>query len=302
MDATSPGPGYSLALPDRPASPWLRLAHRWDPPPALCPGVGLVRTLKDFEFFLVLRGASWLWLADQDAHVPLPSGSLALIPPGLVHAYGETRCTHIAVHADLHAQPSLGVPAMMRLDGRRVAAGRVGINPTITLRWGVERIAYPLVQPLADPVGWERRFAPLLALYGSGTQRSASAQLVAAGILAAAFAEVWQGRAPADPVARVLAEVAAEHPARRHPLAELARRTGLGDTAFRAAVRRLTGTTPQAHLEQLRLERAAHLLASTSLPVLAVAEAVGYDDAFHFSRAFRRRHGHSPSRWRAGPV
>jgi len=61
-------------------------------------------------------------------------------------------------------------------------------------------------------------------------------------------------------------------------------------------VRRLTGTTFQAHLEQLRLERAAHLQASTSLPVQAVVEAVSYDDAFHFSRAFCRRHGHSPSR------
>ncbi len=284
-------------MPDQPANPWLRLAHCWDPPPVLCPGHGLVRTLMDFEFFLVVRGASWLWLAEQQAHVPLPTGSLALIPPGLCHAYGETRCTHLAVHADLHAAPEVGVPANMRLAGRLVESGPRGSNLLITLRWGRDLITYPLVQPV-DLARWQLLFAPLIAAYGGGTHRHRMTQVTTMGILAQAFSDAWRARSPADPVARVLADVAAEQPARRHSSGELARRAGLGETAFRAAVLRLTGRAPQAHLEHVRLQRAAHLLRSTSLPVQAVALAVGYDDPFHFSRVFKNSLGLSPHNWR----
>jgi AraC-like DNA-binding protein len=43
---------------------------------------------------------------------------------------------------------------------------------------------------------------------------------------------------------------------------------------------------------------AADLLLDTDATVAAVAHEVGYENAFAFSAAFKRTHGHSPTAWR----
>jgi AraC-like DNA-binding protein len=52
-------------------------------------------------------------------------------------------------------------------------------------------------------------------------------------------------------------------------------------------------------LEEVRRAAASRLLATTDLPLLAVAERLGYSDAANFTRAFRRWTGTTPGRWRA---
>jgi transcriptional regulator GlxA family with amidase domain len=51
------------------------------------------------------------------------------------------------------------------------------------------------------------------------------------------------------------------------------------------------GMTPHAYQQQLRLEAAQRLLATTQLPIAQVATQVGYTDAGYFSRLFRNRVG-----------
>jgi len=75
---------------------------------------------------------------------------------------------------------------------------------------------------------------------------------------------------------------------------ELARRTGLGQTALGAAFKAVTGRSPTAYLIQLRLDEARRLLRTTSLPVAKVAALVGMDDPAYFSRMFSRRFGTAP--------
>jgi len=48
------------------------------------------------------------------------------------------------------------------------------------------------------------------------------------------------------------------------------------------------------------MAHAAELLRRETLPVAAVARAVGYRQAAQFSKAFRRHHGHPPSAARPG--
>lgn len=57
-----------------------------------------------------------------------------------------------------------------------------------------------------------------------------------------------------------------------------------------------TGDTPIRHLINIRLERAKELLESGSVSSIQdVAASVGYEDAYHFSKLFKKRYGISPS-------
>lgn len=57
-----------------------------------------------------------------------------------------------------------------------------------------------------------------------------------------------------------------------------------------------TGDTPIRHLINIRLERAMELLqAGFPGSIQEVAEQVGYEDAYHFSKLFKKRYGFPPS-------
>lgn len=80
------------------------------------------------------------------------------------------------------------------------------------------------------------------------------------------------------------------------PLArsDLARRTGMSTRQLERLFRRYLGRTPTRFYLELRLERARHLLAQTSLSVLDVALACGFVSASHFSKCYREHFDRTP--------
>jgi AraC family L-rhamnose operon transcriptional activator RhaR len=58
------------------------------------------------------------------------------------------------------------------------------------------------------------------------------------------------------------------------------------------------GASPAAYVERVRLDRAAALLVRTATPIKQVAAVVGYPAVAPFTRAFARRHGQPPGRFR----
>jgi AraC-like DNA-binding protein len=91
-------------------------------------------------------------------------------------------------------------------------------------------------------------------------------------------------------------------PAHRWTVAELADRAGLSRAAFAARFARLVGEPPLTYLTGWRMTLAADLLRDTEETIAAIARAVGYDDPFAFSVAFKRVRGANPSHWRRGPA
>ena len=73
---------------------------------------------------------------------------------------------------------------------------------------------------------------------------------------------------------------------------------GLSVSRFAHLFNQETGTSPREYGERLRMERAAQLLALTAMPVYAVAEAMGFDNPYYFSRRFKAVMGHSPKKHR----
>jgi transcriptional regulator GlxA family with amidase domain len=64
---------------------------------------------------------------------------------------------------------------------------------------------------------------------------------------------------------------------------------------FRSAL----GITPQAYVQQLRIESAKRMLVRTNLHVERIARQVGYSDLNFFKRLFRAQTGMTPSGWRS---
>lgn len=59
----------------------------------------------------------------------------------------------------------------------------------------------------------------------------------------------------------------------------------------------VTGDTPIRYLINVRLDKAKELLKThPEMSVHEIAEMVGYDDAYHFSKLFKKRFGSSPSK------
>jgi AraC-like DNA-binding protein len=81
-------------------------------------------------------------------------------------------------------------------------------------------------------------------------------------------------------------------------LEELAQRAGLSRTGLAERFRDAMGDTPLNHLRTLRMQRAMKLLAESERNLEAVAAEVGYQDAFSFSKVFKRTVGVSPKAFR----
>jgi AraC-like DNA-binding protein len=63
---------------------------------------------------------------------------------------------------------------------------------------------------------------------------------------------------------------------------------------FKAAL----GVGPQRYVQQRRVERAKALLRATGLPLVAIAQDLGFSDQSHFTNVFRRETGTTPARFR----
>lgn len=86
--------------------------------------------------------------------------------------------------------------------------------------------------------------------------------------------------------------------ARPWTLELLAQEAGLSRTTLAERFRAAMGDTPLAHLRTLRLQKAMQLLGESRRKLDDVAQAVGYQDAFGFSKAFKRAVGVSPGEFR----
>jgi AraC-like DNA-binding protein len=98
-------------------------------------------------------------------------------------------------------------------------------------------------------------------------------------------------------LARAVAAVV-ERPGARYALSDLASLAGMSRSSFSERFSRTFGQSPLGFVITVRLRHAAHLLATTQLPVKLVADAVGYSSRSHFSREFKAAYGADPTAYR----
>jgi AraC family L-rhamnose operon transcriptional activator RhaR len=100
-------------------------------------------------------------------------------------------------------------------------------------------------------------------------------------------------RAVAETVARLESD-----PAEEWRLDDLARAASIDPAYLGRLFVRYTGLTPMNFLARVRAERAATLLAHSTLSAAQVGAAVGWDDPTYFARRFRTLVGLTPSEYR----
>jgi AraC-like DNA-binding protein len=108
----------------------------------------------------------------------------------------------------------------------------------------------------------------------------------------------WLAGARDPEVGKALALMHRE-PATPWTIADLAHKVGLSRSVLAERFRQFLGEPPVSYLTSWRLQMAARMLASTSYSVAQIASEVGYESEQAFNRAFKRKFGNPPARFRA---
>jgi len=85
---------------------------------------------------------------------------------------------------------------------------------------------------------------------------------------------------------------------RNLPVSAVAAAIGLSASRLTHLFRRHLGCGVLRWRDQERMRRARELLATTGMPIVQVAERLGYQDPQYFGRVFRRLAGTAPGRYR----
>lgn len=81
-------------------------------------------------------------------------------------------------------------------------------------------------------------------------------------------------------------------------LDQLAGKANMQREYFCRVFRKITGSSPLAHLTQLRVQEARRLLLETDMPINTIALEVGFYDSSHLTRSFSKIMGCSPKHMR----
>lgn len=102
-----------------------------------------------------------------------------------------------------------------------------------------------------------------------------------------------------DPVVDQALQWLEEHHTRPLRFGELAAAVHLGERTLLRRFKKALGRTPSRYLQDVRVEHAKQLLASSTLSIGQVANTIGYDDTPAFHRIFKSLTGLAPGEYRS---
>ncbi|WP_244529969.1 helix-turn-helix domain-containing protein [Mesorhizobium qingshengii] len=172
--------------------------------------------------------------------------------------------------------------------GGMVGARPADLPPSIGFRDSVaemalQRIAIELKQP--DPIS-------VTMVESQATQLLA--QMVR---LSGVYREQAKGGLSSFDLKRAIGMIEASSDG-RPTLAALAKEVGVSRFHFCRAFKQSTGMTPHAFIARRRLEQSADMLRSTNLSATKIAMECGFGSSSHFTIAFKRAFGASPTEFR----
>ncbi len=227
-----------------------------------------LRKCPDTLLFVAVDGAVELHLRGQ-WHVLKP-GCLAIIParePHRVRYYEKSRSWNVIALHLLHHDTS-------------------GTDP-----WS------GFVVPIHAIPSWGDPLLDLVALHNRNEARAAGPALLRA--LAASLLLAGAEYEPPPSVdLRIAAALRLLSDEPGIAITDVGKRVGLGPARFRQHFREVVGIAPKAWLQRYRLERAAHLLATSTDSIQAIAAEVAFKSDQQFHLAFKRAYRCTAGAWR----
>lgn len=89
-----------------------------------------------------------------------------------------------------------------------------------------------------------------------------------------------------------------DRPEAEHSIDELAARAKITPSHFCRVFKRATGMSPHQYVLKTRMERAQQLLRNSDASMLAISERLGFTSQAHFTRAFHKLVGETPTTFR----
>ena len=83
---------------------------------------------------------------------------------------------------------------------------------------------------------------------------------------------------------------------------DFAKRLSLSVSHYSSLFRSKLGLSPIDYFIKLKIHYACQLLSQTEFKVNLIAEKIGYDDSFYFSRLFKKINGKSPKAYRQAMI
>jgi AraC-like DNA-binding protein len=269
---------------------------------------------RSIGFHVVLQGPVYIHTTADVAPLQLQGGDIALMARG---------CHHVLASGPV--LPSGPLPRALPMpaganSGTENGDERGSAPAVVSAAWQLWHA--PLHPLFAELPAWHvlradtlPRLSPLpltVALLGAEVrEHGLGAQTIIHGLFDAAFALLLRevvaqlGRsgagfshALADARVRRAVELMHTDTARPWTLESLARAVGLSRTALAQKFRAALGDTPLNYLRLLRMQQAMRLLTESTRSLDAVATEVGYQDAFSFSKVFKRTVGVAPRDFR----
>lgn len=103
---------------------------------------------------------------------------------------------------------------------------------------------------------------------------------------------------PGELYVRYALEYMMNHYNEKIKIDDLADIIGISRSYFTGIFKKEVKMSPQEYLKNLRMEKAAFLLHSSEESIQEIAQQSGYEDSLSFSKAFKQKHGVSPSVFR----
>jgi AraC-like DNA-binding protein len=226
-----------------------------------------------------LSGCGWVEF-ERGRRFPIQADDAVIIPPGIAHIYG----------ADSHTPWSI---RWTHFDGGNLTdfvklLGTTKADPILRLPPGV------LARLCLDEL--------YLVLEGGCTLPNL---LASSARLRTILIDLARLRVPTNQrtgstheVLRQNIEWMLAHRHQKISLPELAAQARLSVPHYSASFKRHAGRSPTSYFQRLKIQHAAQLLSLTDLSIAKIAESVGIEDPFYFSRLFKKVMGQSPRHFR----
>lgn len=224
-----------------------------------------------FEFYNIShmwKGNGWFW-TPSDGKKKLEAGQAVSLAPGVIHDYNGQ---------DGYVEDFICFAGPIADHLAKCGIIRPGI-----LWIGQVRELLPIIKLVANP----SRTAQI------------QANLALQDLLVKLhFENSREENVKQDDLIEKLIQEIIKYPAKWWTVAEMAEAVNLSVNQFIRVFSRHTGLTPKKYIDTVKIKLAAQALHKSDIPLVVLAERLGYQDPFHLSKRFKQITGVCPAEYR----